>query len=176
MSTRFDSALEARAAEALAPHGIVRADGLLSQTFFDSNGSPFRARADFCHQATGMLFELKDSFLNEATSQATANNKRRVWLGTNEHYRQIRCDWNHSASKLATVQEGVAATGGALVALFWNEPDAETVARLNRRGAFWLVYGSLGWRNLLAFLRLKSHGLAVTLTFGANGTPAHEFD
>lgn len=168
----FDSQLEADASKLLAEHGIVRAAGVLPMTFYDANGAPFKARADFIHAPTGVLFELKDSSVNETGSQARAATKRREWRGGHERHSRIQCDWNHSAAKLALVQEGMARAGGALVALFWHEPDSATVARLNRRGTFWTVYGSRSWRSLVGFLKLRAAGVRASLAY-ADG--AHIF-
>jgi hypothetical protein len=173
----FDSQLEASASVVLSPHGIVRASGLLPGVFYDANRCPFNAKADFVHIPTGVLFELKDAHLNGATTQAAAANKCRSSRSRGSaRWRQIECGWNHAAAKLAHVQEGIATAGGALVALFWNEPDPATVKRLNTRGTFWVVYGSPAWRSLLGFLKLAGHGLPVSLTYRDDlGEPLHIF-
>lgn len=170
----FDSTLERDASKLLAPQGIVRARGVLPMTFYDSNGAPFKAKADFIHEPTGVLFELKHSSVNDVGTQARAAVKRRKAEG-NERHRWIQCDWNHSAAKLALVQEGVARAGGALVALFWHEPDPATVCRLNKRGTFWTVYRSPAWESFVAFLKLRAHGLPVSLTYSAQGSCSHLF-
>lgn len=167
----FDSQLEADASKLLAEHGIVRAAGVLPVTFYDANGAPFKARADFIHAPTGVLFELKHSSVNGAGTQARAANKRRkAW--SDERNTRVECDWNHAAEKLALVQEGIARAGGALVALFWHEPDADTIKRLHRRGTFWTVYGSPSWRSFVGFLKLRAAGIRASLAY-ADG--AHVF-
>ena len=175
MPQTFDSALEARAASVLAPHGFVRVADAIPLTFYDPEGCRFEARADFRHQPTGLLIELKDSFLNETGTKARADRKRRGWRGTNARYEQLQCGWNHSYVKLSTVQLGVAEAGGALVALFWNEPDADTISRMRRRGTFWVVHGSPGWVNLLRFLTIRSNGVPIRLEYSVGDVAVHRF-
>lgn len=173
----YDSESEARASHVLATHGIVRdTSGFLPVWFHDADGQPFRAKADFIHPPTGVRFEFKNSFLNPVKTQATATSQYASSRCSSESMRYLKFSWSNAAPKLALVQDGMARAGGALVALLWREPDAATIKGLNKRGTFWVVYGSPAWRSLLGFLTLRAHGLAATLTFSDDhGQPVHTF-
>lgn len=169
----YDSESEAQASHILAEHGIVRdTSGFLPVWFHDADGQRFQAKADFIHPATGVRFEFKDSFLNGTKTKATAESQHAASRTSSPALRHLKFSWSNSVAKLATVQDGIASTGGALVALFWREPDPATVARLNRRGVFWTVYGSPSWRSLVGFLKLRAAGIRASLSY-ADG--AHVF-
>lgn len=172
----YDSKAEASASHLLAAHGIVRESGLLPVNFKDADGEQFAAKPDFIHSATGVYFEFKDSFLNGTKTKGTAERQHQASRSGSPGFKDLSFSWSNSAVKLGIVQEGIAAAGGALVALFWHEPDRKTIGRLNRKGIFWTVYGSPSWRSLLGFLKMRSHGLPVTLAFANEaGRPMHAF-
>jgi hypothetical protein len=173
---RYDSKLEAEASFALAGCSIVRDASTLPIPFRDADGKTFNAKADFIHPPTGIRFELKGHFLNSTKTQATAESQYEASRTTSDLWRKLRFSWSNSAVKLHIVQGGIATSGRTLIPVFWSEPDEETRGRLRRNGTFWLVYGSRGWRQLMAFLKLAAHGLACSLTFRDDaGNPLHEF-
>lgn len=173
----YDSRAEASASHLLATHGIVRDEsGLLPTTFRDADGRQFAAKPDFIHPPTGIYFEFKDSFLNGTKTKTTAERQHQSSRSKSPGYKDLKFSWSNSAVKLALVQEGMADAGRALIALFWHEPDQKTIGRMNRQGIFWTVYDSPSWRSLLGFLKMRSHGIPVTLSFtNGAGSVAHTF-
>lgn len=171
-----DSKSEAKASFFLADFGIFASHSYLPLEFLDSTGEAFRAKSDFHHAPTGVLFEFKDSSVNgvgtKAVSQRSIANSR----STSERAKALNFGWNHSAEKLGIVQRGISGAGGALVALFGKTPDDKAIKRLNKRGIFWLVLGSPGFRLFTNMLKLTSAGLACWLTYtDDDGQPLHQF-
>jgi hypothetical protein len=163
------SAAEAEASYQLAPLGIVPCTDFYPVTFQDAEGAPFRAKSDFIHSASGVLFEYKCGKLNSLKHQRSAcsaqaryqKRKARGFINArNRQAEMLKAGWNHSLKKQAAVV--AALTPAKVVLILKEEPDAKQAERLAKAGVFWRTLKNVPGYAL--FLRLASLGLAVGFT------------
>lgn len=130
--------IEQQAALILIPLGFILINRtLLPFTFTDKAGQTFSAMADFYHAGLDLYVEVKCSHLNGKSSVATAalafdSIEPYKRYGKNATFYQTRHQWPHAARKQAIVQSTIGAAQLAIV--FVQQPDEETVARIEKQG------------------------------------------
>lgn len=128
---------EQLAGPVLAKYGFIPChDEFFPVAFTDDDGAEFRAKPDFYHPIYGIYIEVKDNHLNGKGSQLTARNARNSadpWrVQKYPTYYQIQCDWNHSATKQAIVQQTL--TPAKFMVVFTGTPDEKTLKRIIKSG------------------------------------------
>ena len=122
----------------LTPLGFILVNRkLMPYQFSDKEGVTFGAMADFYHPGLDLYVEIKCNHLNGKTSKANAERaynriEPEKLHGTHAAYYQVQNQWNHAAPKQAIVQSTIGAPQFAIV--FTKEPDAATVARIEKLG------------------------------------------
>lgn len=147
--------------------GVVSCDAYYPLSFVDDEGTPFEAMLDFHCIYTGVFFEFKNGPLNGLKSKANAvrakadfdKAKAGGYISKhNEALKTLQASWSASVPKFRMVQEQLAAAGHCVVMVYDTLPDAATVSRLTRSGAFWCVFGDADWRAFMSFRTLAKHG------------------
>ena len=123
------------------PH-LERQLDYLPITFTDTNGTVFKAKADFYCSITNTYIEVKNRQLNNyKTKQDSLNRQQalRQHRGYLTQLEQLESGWNHSLYKQLIVQQSLAVLGINYLIVFYR-PTKLTKQSINKMNALGLNY------------------------------------
>jgi hypothetical protein len=100
-------------------------------TFYDEDGSPFKAYPDFWHAESQTAIEFKAHQLNTCKTKAASQSKldnQQKFRGKLTFFDKLKWGWNHSMYKQAKVQSSLAALGHKMV-VFADETKISTQSK-----------------------------------------------
>ncbi|EMF7387761.1 hypothetical protein ACEV85_02780 [Vibrio parahaemolyticus] len=113
-------------------------------TFYDNEGTPFRAYPDFYSEKLGCYIEFKCHQLNnklDKRSAEAAHQKQINYMGYDCLKYQLDYGWNHSLHKQAKVQSSLKSLGIEMMVLFKKGTKLTTQAinKMNDNGLNWVL-------------------------------------
>ena len=140
MKTIYDSAIEQQYHQ--QHQRLERQLDYLPITFTDTNGTVFKAKADFYCSITNTVIEVKNRQLNNyKTKQDSLNRQQalRQRRGYLTQLEQLQSGWNHSIYKHLIVQQTLAMLGIKYLVVFYK-PTKLSKQAINKMNALGLNY------------------------------------
>jgi hypothetical protein len=124
------------------PELILCSDKPYNYTFYDNEGSPFRAYPDFYSEKLGCYIEFKCHQLNNKKTKSEADlahQKQISFKGRDCTKYQLDHGWNHSLHKQTKVQSSLDSLGIKMIIVFKTGTKLTTQAinKMNANGLKW---------------------------------------
>ena len=138
MKTIYDSAIEKHYHQQY-PH-LERQLDYLPITFTDTNGTVFKAKADFYCSITNTYIEVKNRQLNNYKSKQACLNRQQALRQRRGGYltqlEQLQSGWNHSLYKQLIVQQSLAMLGIKYLVVFYKPTklSKQAINKMNHLG------------------------------------------
>ncbi|MCY9871809.1 hypothetical protein [Vibrio barjaei] len=98
-------------------------------TFYDEDGTPFKAYPDFWHAESQTAIEYKAHQLNTCKTKADSQQKldnQQEFRGKVTFFDKLKWGWNHSLYKQAKVQNSLESLGHKMLVVFADETKLST--------------------------------------------------
>jgi hypothetical protein len=165
----YDSKAEAAASFKFVALGCIPSKDMLPHVFTDSEGTEFRAKADFYHPASSLFIEYKCAMLNGCKTKSSAEKQ----LRERQKYRRCKgqsllmkdrldCQWNHARRKQAIVQRLL--TPLNFIVVFDKPPTVSEAVTYFAAGIMFIPMSELP--RYLTFTRLAKAGIPVSYRAG----------
>ena len=117
-------------------------------TFYDEDGTPFKAYPDFWHPESRTVIEFKAHQLNTCKTKAESQqklDKQEEFKGYLKFYDKLKWGWNHSLYKQAKVQSSLQSLGHNMLVVFADETKISTQNKnlMNKIGLKWCFESEL---------------------------------
>ncbi|MEZ8383483.1 MULTISPECIES: hypothetical protein [Vibrio] len=98
-------------------------------TFYDEDGTPFKAHPDFWHPESKTVIEFKAHQLNTCKTKAESQQKldnQQEFRGKLTFFDKLKWGWNHSIYKQSKVQSSLNSLGHSMLVVFSDRTKLST--------------------------------------------------